>query len=92
MQSLYNYLRPNVSYFQPLMKMTAKKRVGSRLHKHYDMARTPCQRVLDVPEATVDSKAQLQQQFLSLNPAALLRHIHQLQDRLWQLGKGWIQP
>jgi hypothetical protein len=92
MQSLYNYLRPNVSYFQPLMKMTAKKRVGSRLHKHYDIARTPCQRVLDVPEATVDSKAQLQQQFLSLNPAALLRHIHQLQDRLWQLGKGWIQP
>ena len=39
------------------MKMTDKKRVGRRLYKRFDMARTPCQRVLDMPEATVDSKA-----------------------------------
>jgi hypothetical protein len=41
-----------------------------------------------VPEASADSKAALQQQFLSLNPAAQLRHIHQLQEQLWRLAKG----
>jgi len=88
MEALYDHLRPYVNYFQPLMKMTTKKRIGSRLYKQYDMARTPYQRVLDVPEASADSKAQLQQQFLALNPAAQLRHIHQLQEELWQLAKG----
>ena len=88
MQTLYDHLRPYVNYFQPLMKMTAKKRIGSRLYKQYDTARTPYQRVLDVPEASADSKAQLQEQYLSLNPAAQLRHIHQLQDQLWRLAKG----
>lgn len=88
MQALYEKLRPYVNYFQPLMKMTAKKRVGSRVHKQYDMSRTPYLRVLDISEASMDSKAQLQRQFLSLSPAALLRSIHQFQDQLWPLGKG----
>jgi hypothetical protein len=88
MQTLYDHLRPYVNYFQPLMKMTTKKRIGSRVYKQYDTARTPYQRVLDVPEASADSKAALQQQFLSLNPAAQLRHIHQLQEQLWRLAKG----
>jgi len=88
MQALYEQLRPYVNYFQPLMKMTTKKRIGSHLYKRYDTARTPYQRVLDVPEASAESKAQLQQQYLSLNPAAQLRHIHQLQEQLWRLAKG----
>lgn len=88
MQTLYDQLRTYVNYFQPLMKMTNKKRIGSRLYKQYDTARTPYQRVLDVPEASAESKAALQRQFLSLNPAAQLRHIHQLQEQLWRLAKG----
>jgi len=88
MQTLYDDLRPYVNCFQPLMKMTAKKRVGSRLRKWYDLARTPYQRVLAVCEANAASKAQLQQQYLSLNPVALLRSIHQLQDKLWRLSTG----
>jgi len=88
LQTLYDDLHPYVNCFQPLMKMTAKKRVGSRLRKWYDNARTPYQRVLAVCEASADSKAQLQQQYLSLNPVALLRRIHQLQDKLWCLAKG----
>lgn len=88
MQRLYDQLRTYVNYFQPLMKMTTKKRIGSRLYKQYDTARTPYQRVLDVPEASAESKAALQRQFLSLNPAAHLRLIHQLQEQLWRLAKG----
>jgi hypothetical protein len=88
MQNLYDHLRPFVNHFQPLMKMIAKNRIGSRLYKQYDTARTPFQRVLDVPEASADSKAQLQRQHLSLNPAAQLHHIHQLQEQLWRLAKG----
>lgn len=88
MQTLYDHLRPYVNYFQPLMKMTTKKRIGSRLYKRYDTARTPYQRVLDVPEASAESKAALQRQSLSLNPAGHLRHIQQLQEKLWRLAKG----
>jgi Integrase core domain len=88
MQTLYDHLRPYVNYFQPLMKMTTKRRIGSRLYKQYDTARTPYHRVLDVPEASANSKAQLQQQHLSINPAAQLRHIHQLQEQLWRFAKG----
>ena len=74
------------------MKMTAKKRVGSRLCKWYDTAKTPYQRVLAVCEASAESKEQLQQNYLSLNPAALLRRTHHLQDELWRLAKGEILP
>jgi hypothetical protein len=88
LQTLYDNVRPYVNCFQPLMKMTSKKRVGSRLRKWYDSARTPYQRVLEAGEANTDSKAQLQQHYLALNPAALLREIHQLQDRLWRLAQG----
>ncbi len=33
MKSLYDHMRPYVNYFQPLMKMTTKKRLGGRLYK-----------------------------------------------------------
>jgi len=35
-------------------------------------------------------KAQLQECYLSLNPAALLRQIHELQEQLWRLAKSKI--
>jgi len=90
MQALYQVLRLYTNFFQPVMKMTAKKRVGSKVTKQYDSIQTPFRRVLSLPEVPDVKKAQLQECYLSLNPAALLRPIHELQEQLWRLAKSKI--
>ncbi len=92
MQALYTVLRLYVNFFQPVMKYVSKKRVGSRLIKRYDTAMTPYHRVLAAAETSPQKQQELQQLNLDLNPAALLRHIHKLQDVLWSLPVGKIQP
>jgi hypothetical protein len=92
MQALYTVLRLYVNFFQPVMKYVSKKRVGSRLIKRYDTAMTPYHRVLAAAESSPQKQQELQQLNLDLNPAALLRHIHKLQDVLWSLPVGKIQP
>lgn len=88
MQSLYQILRLYLNFFQPVMRMTSKKRVGNKVTKQYDSIQTPFRRVLSVPEAAVEKKVQLQQCYLALNPAALLRQIYDLQDQLWRLAQS----
>ncbi len=88
MQALYQVLSLHMNFFQPVMRMTSKKRVGSKVTKQYDDIQTPFRRVLNVPEATKEQKAQLLERFLSLNPAALLRQLHECQEQLWCLAKG----
>jgi hypothetical protein len=88
MQALYEVLRLYINFFQPVMKLQSKKRVGSRVARKYDMAQTPYRRVWQSPEIKVPTKIMLQQQYLSLNPAALLRQIQACQNDLWSLIKG----
>lgn len=88
MHSLYQVLRLYVNFFQPVRKLISKKRIGHRVTKKYDPAKTPYRRVWDASEINVETKIKLQQLYLSLNPAALLRQIHELQDQLWRLAKG----
>jgi hypothetical protein len=88
MQALYEVLRLYINFFQPTTKVQSKKRVGSRVVKKYDMAQTPYRRVWQSPEIRVATKVMLQQQYLSLNPAALLRRIQVRQNELWCLIKG----
>jgi len=88
MEALYKVLRLYVNFFQPVMKLASKQRVGSKVRKKYDVAKTPFRRVLDVPEASHETKVRLLHQHLSLNPAGLLRQIHTLQGQLWRLSKS----
>ena len=44
---LYSHLRLYTNYFQPVMKLIEKTRVGSRVRKKYDKPQTPYQRVLE---------------------------------------------
>jgi integrase-like protein len=85
---LYEVVRLYVNFFQPSMKLVRKERVGGKVKKHYDTAKTPYQRVLDSPQVTEEVKAALRQQYLTLNPVALLRQIHRAQATLWQLAVG----
>jgi hypothetical protein len=88
LERLYEVVRLYVNFFQPSMKLVSKERVGGKVRKRYDAATTPYQRVLDSPQIADEVKAALRQQYLTLNPVALLRQIHRAQETLWQLAVG----
>ncbi len=65
-----NEMRLYKNLFQPVIKLILKERVAGRIHRKYDKARTPYQRLLeaDIPEA---KKQELKAIYQSLNPAQL---------------------
>ncbi len=68
------------------MKLIEKTRIGSRVKKKYDKARTPYQRVLESSDIPTQQKNKLKRQYAKLNPAALKRQITKLQNRLLKLA------
>ena len=86
--ALYEVVRLYTNFFQPSMKLQSKERLGSKVKKTYDTARTPYQRVLESEPVTQESKDRLQAQYRTLNPVALLRQIEQQQVSLWKLAVG----
>jgi len=88
MQALYAVLRLYLNFFQPVRKLISKKRLGSKVTKQYDTAQTPYRRAWNTTEVPIETKIRLEQLYLSLNPAALLRRIHQLQKQLWALAQS----
>jgi hypothetical protein len=91
LNDLYAVLRLFTNYFQPVMKLVEKTRIGSKVQKKYDKAKTPYQRVRDsdaVPKAT---KKELERIYATLNPVKLGREINRLQDRLDTLAQSKIE-
>lgn len=86
LEAVYHVLRLWVNFFQPSMKLIAKQRLGGRVRKQYDQARTPYQRVLASPQVTEADKDVVRQQFLSLNPVALRRTLDERLAKFWQLA------
>jgi hypothetical protein len=84
---LYMVLRLYVNFFQPVLKLAGKSRQGARVHKVYDTAQTPYQRILASAVLTEERRQQLANIYQALNPVALLKQIRQIQQRLWTLGE-----
>jgi hypothetical protein len=82
---IYEDLRLFVNFFQPVMKLESKTRVGSKVRKKYDEARTPCQRVLASSDIDQTVNHKLQEVYLALNPAELRRRIEANLTKLWRL-------
>jgi hypothetical protein len=74
------------NYFQPSQKLISKTRVGARVSKKYDVAKTPAQRMLARDDTPEDIKARIKDTFEQLNPVALLRNINDLVEALYELG------
>ena len=87
LQSIYAELRLYVNFFQPVLKLVQKQRVGDKTHKHYDQAQTPYQRVCAVAEGPLEIKASLAKQYVELNPAQLRRSIDKKVAVLWKLSR-----
>lgn len=81
---LYRALRLYVNFFQPSMKLLSKRREGSKVHRKYDRAQTPLQRLLATTVLTAEVRTRLENLRQSLDPVRLLQQIQVLQDALWR--------
>jgi len=76
LKNLYrNELRLYKNFFQPVIKLISKERIKGRIHRRYDAAKTPYQRVIESKEVSENKKQELKKIYLSLNPAQLKRDI-----------------
>jgi len=85
MNDLYrNELRLYKNFFQPVIKLQSKERIGGRVKRKYEVAKTPYQRLTasnQIPEEVVE---ELRRIYLSLNPAELKRSIDAKLAELYQ--------
>ena len=87
LNELYESLRFYTNFFQPVMKLTKKVRIGSKVSKKYDRAKTPYERLLQSGFTRSEVKEKLKQDYEKLNPAELKRTITKLQNKLIDLAK-----
>jgi len=80
-----NELRLYKNFFQPVIKLVLKERVGGKIHRRYETAKTPYQRVMESKEVSEEKKKELRKLYLSLNPAELKRAIDRKLDLLWKV-------
>ncbi len=78
-------LRLYVNFFQPVMKLVSKTRHGAKVHKVYDTARTPYQRLLETGVLTEAKQQELAAAYHGLNPVLLLKQINENLEQLWRL-------
>jgi len=83
----YYLTRLYVNFFQPVMKLASKTRHGAKLHKVYDAARTPYQRLLESRVLSEAKQQELAATYRGLNPVLLLRQINQNLESLWKLAE-----
>lgn len=85
---LYAVIRLYVNFFQPSMKLVSKERKGAKVHKLYDKAKTPHQRLITSPHVTQEAKDRLTNQYNSLDPVDLLKRLQKLQNEFWEHAWG----
>jgi hypothetical protein len=74
------------NFFCPSVKLIAKKRVASKIIKHYDKPKTPYQRVLESKYVTASVKRILKEQMKGLNPFQLRRAIEKKLKRIFAVN------
>lgn len=81
---LYRALRLYVNVFQPSMKLQSKRRDGSQVHRTYDQAQTPLQRLCASGSLEAEKTHELTYVAQALDPLRLLSQLERLQQALWQ--------
>jgi hypothetical protein len=69
---LYYNVRLYMNFFQPTMKLRSKTRNGARVHKVYERAQTPYQRLLQSGMLSEAKRAEMAATYRALNPVLLL--------------------
>jgi len=74
--SLYRgELRLYKNFFQPVMKLKEKIRDKGKVHRKYDIPKTPYQRIMESEKIPEENKKELRELYQRLNPAELKRKI-----------------
>lgn len=88
-----------VNFFQPVMKLREKIRIGSRLCRHYDTPCTPYRRTLEHPGVCDRAKEALTRPYDRLHLVHVNRELNALQLKLFAsalatppLHKRWVPP
>jgi len=87
LERLYGALVVFVNHFSPQMKLATKTRHGARVHRTYDLAATPYQRLLASGILTPAERRRVRTTYRELNPAQLRRQIGAHQDELLQIAR-----
>ncbi len=87
LDDVYTLLRLYVNFFQPVLKLVGKSRHGARVHKVYDIAQTPYQRLRKGGVLTEDKRRELAAIYAALNPVTLLKQIRKAVEHLWTLAE-----
>jgi len=77
-------LRLYKNFFQPVMKLVSKERIGGKVKRKYSIPKTPYQRLLESTQVSDETKEGLEPIYLSLNPAELKRSIDVKLHKLYQ--------
>jgi hypothetical protein len=86
LEEVYILLRLYINFFQPVMKLVGKSRNGAKVHKVFDTAKTPYQRLLESGMLTEEKEKELASIYTALNPARLLEQIRRETEHLWTLA------
>lgn len=84
LNELYPLMACYQNFFQPVMKLKEKKRIGSKVQRTFEKPKTPYQRVREDPHIARQKKKELTALYASFNPAELKRQIDQKRDALLQ--------
>src|SRR3989304_6197531 len=83
---LSHLVRLQFNFFPPTIKLISKTRHGAKVHKVYEEAQTPYERLLKAGGLTAATKAELATTYNGQNPVALLKQINVNLEQLWRLA------
>lgn len=83
---LHRIIRKYVNFFQPSLKLVKKERLGAKVFKKYDKAKTPYQRILLSDHLNQKTKDKLTLEYQSLDPVLLLEQLEKSQTNLWKFA------
>jgi hypothetical protein len=83
---VYDLARLHINFFQPVQQLVRKERRGPRVHRVYDRARTPYQRLGATGVLPARRRQELETVYQRLNPLHLRRQLEAALERLWTLA------
>lgn len=86
LRRVYELARLHVNFFQPVQKLVTKTRQSARVHRVYDRAQTPYQRLRAAGILSPVKRDELDQLYHRLNPLRLRRELETALDHLWTLA------
>ena len=84
---IYDCVRLYLNFFQPTMKLYSKTRHGAKVHKVYETAQTPYQRLLQSGVLSETKRVEMAATYHGLNPVLLLKQINSNLEQLWRLAE-----